>query len=937
MKAISKTALLLGSAALIQMVPSTQAMAQDAAGTVESTPKGTMSEPEAIIVSGTRITREGFEAPTPTTVIDEKALQANPQPNIANYLNQLPALSGSVSPRTSGTGVGGGTQGANLLNLRNLGINRTLVLLDRRRVVASATTGAVDVNLLPTALLSRVDIVTGGASAAWGSDAVAGVVNLVLNTEYTGIKGQALTGISTYGDAPEYKAELSAGTSFAGGRGHIVVSGTYFNIDSVDRADSRSWYDGRKFMSNPAFVAGGSQPRYIIAAGNAAQATPYGVITQGPLRGTLFLGNNQTGLFDFGQIGGQILSINGTPNDLGADTQLQGSVEQYSLFGHASYELTDSLKVYAEMSYGRTTADTHSVPYLRYNNITIQRDNAYLPDNVRTAMANANPALNSFVMGRTNLDLGYAEPHNVRQLYRYVAGADLDLGGGWKASAYYEHGLSKVLNAVNNDAIKANYDKAVDAVVVTSANQGASGLAIGSIACRSTLTSPGNGCVPFNVFGPQTITSAQSAYLLGTAVQNIRLTQDVAALSIDGDLFSLPAGPVSLASGVEYRRENHSATADAMSIANGFWVGNYKPSNGGYNVKEGFAEIAVPILKDSSLGQSLDLNAAVRFTDYSTSGWVTTWKAGLVYDIAAGFKLRGTLSRDIRAPNLNEYFLGGQSTSQQVRDPANNNLNFQILRIQSGNVDLSPEVSDTRTFGVVFQPDYIRGLSLSVDYYRIKIKDAIGTLTNQQLVDRCYGGNAALCNFIARDSANQIVSLSIKPVNFQQEVMSGIDLEGSYRFGLGNGNVTLRSLWNYTDEHYINDGQIVDDLIGEVGQAFGPTHWRGLNSVTFDNDSVNLSFRHRYIGSGVIDAAYTAADIADNHVPAVSYFDASATAKVKTGGAQMELFLSVDNMFNKAPPISPTTQNQLQTSNGRAAGTYDLIGRFFRAGVRISM
>ncbi|MDR6708303.1 outer membrane receptor protein involved in Fe transport [Novosphingobium sp. 1748] len=340
--------------------------------------------------------------------------------------------------------------------------------------------------------------------------------------------------------------------------------------------------------------------------------------------------------------------------------------------------------------------------------------------------------------------------------------------------------------------------------------------------------------------------------------------------------------------------QNPAYVPGGTQPANIIAVGNYKPSSGGYDVKEGFAEVAVPIFKDSPIGRSLNFNAAIRATDYSTSGWVTTWKAGLVYDVVDGIKLRGTFSRDIRAPNLNEYFLGGQSTSQQVRDPANNNVNVQVLRIQSSNTGLQPERSDTRTFGIVFQPDYMRGLSLSLDYYRIKIDGSIGTLTNQQLVDRCYAGNTALCGFIIRDSANQIQQLIIKPVNFRQEVMEGVDFEGSYRFCLGNGQVTLRGLWNYTGKHYINGNGLIDDLIGEVGQGNGPTRWRGFHSANFDNEHFGLSLRHRYIGAGVIDAAYTSADIANNNVPAVSYFDASAT-------------------------------------------TYDLVDRFFRVGLRFDM
>lgn len=882
----------------------------------------------AIVVTGSRIAREGFEAPTPTTVLDSATINNSPQVSVATVLNQLPALSGSISPRTSATLVGGGTQGANFLNLRDLGVNRTLVMLDRRRIVPAATTGGVDINLLPSALLDRVDIVTGGGSAAWGSDAVAGIVNFILDEDFVGLKGSALAGVSKYGDGEEYRFDLAGGLEFAGGRGHIIASVEYSQNDSIDRVDSRPWFTATKVVNNPAYAPGNGEPRRLVAP-NIGQnlMTDGGLILNTQLRGTQFGPGGVPTLFVFGNATG-LLQQGGTFVDLAGSTQILAAVEQVSTFVRTTYEVTDNIELFGEVGYGRTIADSESVPFFNFGGTRIQRDNAFLPAATAAAMDNA--GITNFNIGLTNRNLGNSNPHNVREQQRYVIGADVDLGGSWKANAYYQRGISNILNEARNDVIRPNFAQAVDAVFDG-----------GRIVCRSTLTNPGNGCVPLNVFGGDAPDPAAAAYVLGTAVQNIRVTQDVASVSANGDAFELPAGPVAIAFGAEYRKEGHVATADPLSITNSFWVGNYKPSDGGYNVKEAFTEVLIPVLRDSPIGRSIDLNGAIRFTDYSTSGSVTTWKAGVIYDIAAGVKFRGTLSHDIRAPNLNEFFLGGSAQSQQVVDPANPGSPTSFLRVLSGNANLAPEKADTITLGMVYQPEFVPGLSLSVDYYDIEIDGAIATLTNEQIVNRCFEGQQELCQFITRNGAGAITQILVKPVNFRTEKLSGIDFEASYRRSIGEtGSLSIRNVINYTEEHTISDGIVTDDLVGEFSSQLGntgPAKWRSLTSISYDNEHVGFSLRHRYIGAGVIDASFTSADINRNKISAANYFDITATKKIKSGSSEFELFVSVDNLLNESPPVAPAINGQLQASSGAAQFVHDLVGRFYRVGARFKM
>ena len=281
-----------------------------------------------IVVTGSRLVRNGAQAPTPVSVVTGAEIARSAPVTVADYVNQLPALSGSSTPRTPQSSVGAATGGANLLNLRNLGPNRTLVLLDGRRTTPSFLTGVVDINTLPTALIKRVDVVTGGASASYGSDAVSGVVNFILDTKFTGVSGNIQSGISTRGDSASYNASLSAGTGFADGRGHVIVSGSYAKQEAAF-LDGRGWYKAYKIFANPAFVAGNGQPARLILPNTTLNTTDYGLIGTGPLRGTAFdvNGNVATTNFPFGPITSGFFqsggTANATDNSLGHVVQLE--------------------------------------------------------------------------------------------------------------------------------------------------------------------------------------------------------------------------------------------------------------------------------------------------------------------------------------------------------------------------------------------------------------------------------------------------------------------------------------------------------------------------------------------------------------------------------------------------------------------------------------
>ncbi len=924
--------LALGAGVLFPM----SAFAQAApAPQVAATAEDKTPDSADIVVTGSRIVRNGAQSPTPLTLVTAEDIKVSAKTNIADAINELPAVSNSVTPRTANIGVGGGIAGANFLNLRNLGISRTLVLLDGRRVVPATTFGAVDVNLLPTGLIKRVDVVTGGASATYGADAVAGVVNFVLDTKYEGMKGEVQRGITSRGDAASTAASLTYGTSFGGGRGHFVANAQYSDNGSVFVRD-RNFGANPQIINNPAYTATNGQPRRIIATGaGLGLGTPGGLIVAGPLRGTQFGPNGEPLPFNFGVTSGAI-AVSPDAYNPARDEQLLSPLKQGTAFGRVSYDLSDTFTVFAEASYGKSIVDQTIIPYFRLGNIVVRSDNAYIDPVTKARLAQAGAT--SFAFGKITSSLGPVTPRNVRESQRYVVGANGKFGSDLNWNVYYERGQVDIDNSASNNPIVSRFNLATDAVAGPS----------DSVVCRSTLTASTNGCVPYNIFGTQPASQALLDYVTGTARQQSSLTQDVVEASLSGSFFELPAGPLSFAIGGQYRHESARGDADATSLVNDFFVGNYKPLSGAVTVKEAFGELNIPVLKDSALGKSLTLNGAARVTEYSTSGTVTTWKAGFVYEPVPDIRVRLTRSRDIRAPNINDLFLGGQFNSIPVSDPANNNALVQVLTRSAGNPNLRPEFASTLTGGVVLAPRFLSGFTFSVDYYDIKIRGAIGAIAPQDIVNRCAAGDTSYCGFIFRNAANQITQIDRLPVNFQQEKSTGIDFELGYRTRLGDGTLALRAVATRTTELSLGVGATRISRAGEVGDnalatgasgsaATGVPDWRGLASVSYESGGgSSISVKTRYIGAAKIESDYGPLDLAGNHVPNVFYFDLRLAQRVKVGSASFEFFGAVDNLFDRDPPTVPSLSSSAVLLVPTNYTLYDTVGREFRVGARFA-
>ncbi|MBX7200961.1 MAG: TonB-dependent receptor [Rhodospirillaceae bacterium] len=903
---------------------------------------------DEIVVTGTRIIRDGYEAPTPLSVLGPVEIESAAPANIADFVNQLPSLAGSSTPRSTTAGVSAGQTGINALALRGLGANRTLILLDGQRVAASTLTGLVDINGFPQALVSRVDVVTGGASAAWGSDAISGVINFVLDKKYTGLKGELQGGVTTYGDDRSYKMSLTGGTGFASERGHIIVSAENSYVDGI-RGLPRPWYTGVKTLINPAYGTGPGQstsvPQLLIRQGTGfSNATPGFIVSAGPLKGVYFGPGGVPAQFNYGSLVNDPFVVGGDWRyaDFGQTGDLDMRISHRSIFTRTSYAITDDIEVFLQASYGIARTSERATNQFNLGNLTIQRDNAFLPAQIVAQMTAA--GVTNLRGGSLNADLGSIPASSRRALYRYVVGASGKFDAFDSAWTWDIYG-QKSRSDVHNDTLISNtpnYNRAIDAVRAPN----------GSIVCRSTLTNPTDGCVPYNILGVDVNSQAARNYVLGTAFLKVHLGEEVVAGSVHGTPFSTWAGPVSVAGGVEYRREKVGGSNDGPSNTNSWFAGNYHASFGSYHVTEGFAEAVVPLAKDAVWAKAFDLNAAIRGTDYSTSGFVTTWKVGATYSLIDDITIRATRSRDIRAPNLAENFQAGQAGTGTIADPFRNNAQSTYITLTSGNPNLVPEKADSTGIGVVLQPRFFPGFSASVDYYNIDIAQAIFSVSGATIVNNCYAGNTVLCGQIIRDASGAISRILVQPVNLLSQTARGVDFEASYRTRLDaisndwSGEVALRFLATHYLKNYSSNGVNVPTDSAGQNTVGGPPSWRYLATASYSDGPVRVSLTARAISAGVYNTSYVQCSsgcpvsntdhftIDNNQVAGAFYMDAAFNYKVTD---TVETFLTIENLMNKNPPPVPPGTGIGAAPIGVNTTLYDVLGRTFRGGVRFKM
>lgn len=917
------------------------------------------AEAAEIVVTGTRIKGNGYDQPTPVTVATTEALLSSAPMTLADGLTKLPQLIGSTS-RTFCCAPGAL---GNFLNLRALGPTRTLILLDGRRIVATRESGEIDVNLLPELLVQRVDIVTGGASAAYGSDAVSGVINYITDTKFEGVRANAQYGVSNYGDDASIKFGVAAGTSFADGRGHITVSLEHFKVNGIpslaDRPDSRrgGFLGGNGTAAAPFTNLEGVFLNTASDGGVIVNAQGLPIANAGaPLAGLRFLSGGATTPFIFGS------AINGSPAfTVGGDGHQNNMMQPAGLlrtekgYFRASYDFTDSLTGYVRVN----AALSHNNMRILSDNrsgaasYTIFRNNAYLPAAVAARMDAA--GVTSFRLGRFNRDFGAITLDYTNKTFDASIGLEGKIGDRLTWNVSYGHGETTLDAEVRNVSDLGKSYAAADAVV-NPAN--------GQIVCNVTLTNPGvfPGCQPLNPFGVGAPSAAAKAFILGTSTQFVKNTQDVFAGEVQGEIAQLPGGALSFAAGAEYRRrtliQRSNPTALGQIQANGVrgmpgafcptvalcrfggWnQGNFGEAEARDNVKEGFVELLVPVFKDSAIGKSLELNAAYRYTDYSNSGTVSTWKIGATYEPFDDLRIRATRSRDIRAPNLFELFAGPVNAfTPGLTDPVTGLTNVIAITRTQGNPNLVPERANTFTAGFVYSPSWLRGISGSVDFYDINLAGALAATSAQGTIDGCRSGIAEQCALITRDPAtNFIQQIILQQINLNGRRARGVDFDLSYDGEVGPGKLNVRLLATRAIDLIDRIGAARIQSVGFFNAANNTASpkWRGTLSANYEVGKFGLFIQERYIG-GYDQLPFIPGQIfAEPHVRAIFYTDVTAKVKINTGNSTFELYGTVNNLFNRRPPFLPN-RFAANLAFPTVPNLYDLNNRYFTIGARVA-
>lgn len=949
-------------------------------GSVEGPAQGDDASPGGdIVVTGSRIPQNGNNRPIPVTVVSAENLQRTTPSSIPDALVRLPVFNqGGATPTNPGrsNGRGNGTPGS-FLNLRNLGAIRTLILQDGNRVPGTLFDQTVDTNMLPQLLIQRVEVVTAGVSSVYGSDAITGVVNFITDKDFSGVKGVVQGGVSKYHDAGSLRAGIAFGTD-VGDRGHFIASAEYFERDAIKNTATREF--GRLY---PLYVGQGTaaSPFVLIFDGKQSNVAPGGLVRTGPFAGQQFLSDGSLAPFNVGTpTATNNISIGGDGGRV-ENLYLTNDFRTTQGFARFDYELTDSIEFYLQGRYAENRAFTISQLYTNVSNATpaspnnasgnfplfIYSGNAFLSPAQQAALTAAGTT--SFALNRINSDL-------FRRL-----GLELDLKAGagtlgfngnlglgdlaW--DAHYTHGRNEATYTTRNNVNAANFYAAVDAVRDP---------ATGAIVCRATLVTPSAfpGCAPLNILGQDRASQAALDFIFEDTFWTAKNGMDDFGLNLTGTAAEGWAGPIQFALGAQYRHQTLDVTTSvpdpSFNPANlrlgpaGNSLPSSYPSNnlryfrefqssadGQADIYEGSVELSVPLLRDLPFVDSLSLNGAYRHARYEVSGNQTfsntfsanTWKVGLEWAVMDGLRFRATRSRDFRAPTLWELYQTQVISGSGITDALTKTAG-QVNTVAGGNPFLEPEISDNLSLGAVFQPSFLPGFSVSFDYFKIRLDNAIGGVNglNPQVQALCLAsdGSSPFCDLVERPISYN----STSPANFPTLVYNvaqnavgtraeGFDVEVNYAFDLGAiGNVALRGLWSH--QQTLTNQPLP-----------GTTALNSSGTIDLPRDKVNFMANYRLgrFAFDVMQRYYSAVKLtsnptviyADPDLPAYWQTDVNLSLDVGDGPQSATVFFNVNNLFNNTGPVYQaagfTGSPGLRYPNLNYA---DVIGRYFTAGAR---
>ena len=972
--------LLIGAAALPSAAYAQDTAAEPAEETTE------------VVVTGTLITNPNLISSSPVSVIGESEIQLRNEGNAEELIRDLPGVVPGI-----GSSTNNGNGGFATVDLRGLGAQRNLVLLDGNRLVVANQSGTVDLNSVPVALIQRTEVLTGGASTTYGADAVSGVVNFITRKDFAGVELAVGNSITERGDGHSFRADLTLGVNFDDGRGNAVLSLGYQEADPV--------YQGSRDIS--VFEVGGVNGR---ASGSSATSVPTTIaIRPNALPGTNAVRNqlNPASTLLVPEYSG----FNFNPYNI-----FQTPYKRHNIYAAANYEVSDMVEVYARGMFSRNVVSTIIAPSGIFGEaLTIRGDNPYLPAGVRDqlctsagialgAACNTNTAIPMLEVYRRTTELGPRVSEYTTTMFDYRAGAKFKFSESIALDVSAGYGESDLVQIQSGYVLRSRVQQALNATNTTS--------------CIVTT----NNCVPLNLFGPQgSITPEQAAFLAGSSTITIKnkLSQARALLTGDFGANLWADEAIGFAIGAEYRKYEYARLPDNFAAVPGELGGAggaILPFVGGYDVKEAYGELIAPIVADAPFFHSLTAEAGIRYSSYSVdapgnpSFETTTWKAGLSWEPVESLKLRGNYQRAVRAPNVDELFrpVATQLTNLAV-DPCqgtapvgNSNLTLaclnqgaaavgaipaptagQINFTGGGSPTIQPETADTFTVGAIFRPTFVPGLTVSVDYYNIKVNDAITRQTPDDALAACFGSNPATitaaqanstaCRIIRRNPATGSLSgspattfgLSLPLTNLGRLATDGIDVAINYQRQFGDVGLNLNFTGNWTNHlrFRASPTSLNRECVGYYSVNCGPSNaasggqiqpkfsFQQRTTLSFGPADVSLLWRYihpvRYepglppIFSGTITGAPGPAASSPlvgrtenfNHIEAYHYFDLTTRFEVNE---HLDLVFGVTNLFDREAPITGSTIGATGANSGNTfPSTYDTLGRRFQASAKI--
>jgi len=906
--------------------------AQDAATEAAAEEK----DMEYIQVTGSRIARSGIEAATPVNVVNADDLAESGFSNVYDVLKSVPSIGvGLGGANSSPGGLPNGQAGASFVNLRGLGTDRSLVLVDgRRRVSGSADSSAVDMTMIPAGLIEQVEIITGGASAVYGADAVSGVVNMIMKDDIDGLELSVSTGASTAGSGGErFSLDLAGGTDFDNNRGSLVFGLSYskeYELKASQRDFSRTQLNLRPNPDNTGPDDGIFDRIHVEDL--RFSALPYG--GRFIVAGQEYTVDPDLRLLDFGTKFDGLRSFGGTDGFQQVDvSRLRPEQEVLSMRTEVNYEINNNVSFFTTVEFGQTETLSSGQPDFDFG-LKLQRENPLLPQGV-TDLMDAN-GLTEISVNRDHLSLGLRSPRFDRTSYNILAGFEGELSNEWKWDVAYQFGSYETNSKWKNFLIAEKFHEAIDVI---------SDPTTGEAVCRSGAA----GCLPVKLLGTETPSQDALNYFQHTALRFHRNQQQLITATLSGEIMELPAGYLQFASGLEYRKESIETLDDGLARQGQLRrFRGATPQDAELSAKEAFLELDVPLVVDQPFFYDLGLEAAIRVSNYDTIGTTTAWKLGFNWAFTEDVRLRVSSATSVRAPNLSELFSPGITSGAFLVDPCDDDqinlgtssraANCAALGIPTGwddpnaapakeiitggNENLSEEESESFTAGIVLTPSSIDGLSFSIDYWDIEITNAIGQFDFNTVLKKCVDSDSidnVFCPLIVRDAQLSVDHINLGKINVGQLNAKGIDFEGHYDFDIADGNLAFSLNGSYLLDHEeLVDSNDPTSLFINKGGVENPEFRTNLN-VSYTTGALSVSLNNRYIGSVELDQnALTDESIDKNDVPSRLYNDLVVGYEFEN---ELRVTATVSNLFD----IDPPKRDIIFTG---ANGNYDNVGRF---------